>query len=118
MKRRFGTFLVVAGLLVLAYAAAVLFWRDPVTDLYNRYEQHRLAAELDEEFGAWRPLTEPGPSLASRRDAVAREAHRFAGRVREGQALGRIEIPSIGVRAVFVQGTRWAQDLSRGPGHY
>jgi hypothetical protein len=35
--RRAGTVLIVVGLLVLAYAAAVLFWRDPVTDLYSRY---------------------------------------------------------------------------------
>ena len=40
--RRLGTILAVGGLLVLAYAAAVLFWRDPVTDLYNLYQQNRL----------------------------------------------------------------------------
>ena len=32
--------------------------------------------------------------------------------------MGRITIPKLDVEAVFVHGTRWAQDLSRGPGHY
>ena len=51
--RRLGTVLIVGGLLVLAYAAAVLFWRDPVTDLYNRYQQNQLESALEHEFEAW-----------------------------------------------------------------
>jgi len=118
MRRRIGTILIVGGVLVLAYAAAVFFWRDPITDVYNRYQQHRLSDQLEQQFEAWRPLEDPGPSLAARTDAIAREAARFQRSVRLGQALGRIEIPRLGVDTVFVQGTRWAQDLSRGPGHY
>jgi sortase A len=118
MRRRIGTVLIVAGLLVLAYAAAVLFWRDPVTDVYNRYQQHRLSGQLEREFEAWRPVEDPGPSLAARKSAIAREAARFARQVRSGQALGRIEIPRLGVNVVFVHGTSWSSDLSRGPGHY
>jgi sortase A len=118
MRRRLGTTLIVAGLVVFAYAAAVLFWRDPVTDLYARYQQHKLSGQLEREFDAWHPIADPGESLAAREAAVAREARRFQRSVHLGQALGRIEIPRLGVKAVFVQGTRWAQDLSRGPGHY
>lgn len=118
MRRRLGTILIVAGLLVLAYAAAVLFWRDPVTDVYTRYQQHKLSGQLDREFEAWQPTDDPGSSLAAREDAVARDARRFQRRVRLGQPLGRIEVPKLGVHVVFVQGTRWAQDLTRGPGHY
>jgi sortase A len=118
MRRRIGTVLIVTGLLVLAYAAAVLFWRDPITDLYNRYQQHRLSDQLEQEFETWRPVEDPGPSVAARQSAVAREAARFARQVRPGQAVGRIEIPRIGLEAVFVHGTSWLGDLSRGPGHY
>jgi sortase A len=118
MRRRLGTILIVAGLLMLAYAAAVLFWRDPVTDLYARYQQRELSGQLDREFEAWRPVDDPGGSLAAREDALAREARRFQRRVRLGQPLGRIEVPRLGVHMVFVHGTRWAQDLTRGPGHY
>jgi sortase A len=126
--RRLGTILAVGGLLVLAYAAAVLFWRDPVTDLYNRYQQNRLESALSAEFEAWDaafPPAEEGAAedggegdLAALRAATARDARRFANTLEQGQAFGRIEIPRIDVESVVVHGTRWGADLSRGPGHY
>jgi sortase A len=122
--RRLGTILAVGGLLVLAYAAAVLFWRDPVTDLYNRYQQNRLDSALTAEFEAWDAQFPPGraePSrrvLSAARAATAADARRFLGTLEQGQAFGRLEIPRIGVDAVVVHGTRWGADLSRGPGHY
>jgi sortase A len=121
IRRRLGTVLVVVGLLVLAYAAAVLFWRDPVTDLYNRYQQDRLGSELQdvfEDFGASGPTSDGLVDEDEERTAVLALARRFGRTVELGQALGRIEIPQIGVEAVFVEGTRWGPDLSRGPGHY
>jgi sortase A len=121
IRRRLGTVLIVVGLLVLAYAAAVLFWRDPVTDLYNRYQQNRLGSELEEVFEDFGASTPPSGRLVSEdeeRTAVSALARRFGKTVGLGQPLGRIEIPRIGVDAVFVQGTRWGADLSRGPGHY
>jgi len=127
--RRLGTVLIVGGLLVLAYAAAVLFWRDPVTDLYNRYEQNQLESALEHEFEAWdagpppavaeaevdeeNEATQPRPVVLT-----ARDARRFLRGLEQGQAFGRIHIPRIGVEAVVVHGTRWGADLSRGPGHY
>jgi len=53
-RRRLGTVFIVVGLLVLAYGAAVLFWRDPVTDLYSRYQQHKLAGELEHAWPHYR----------------------------------------------------------------
>lgn len=123
MRRRLGNTLIVVGLFALAYAAAVLFWRDPLTDVYNRYQQHRLESQLEEQFASWKALPDElstggaSPSAVAER-AVARNAATFARGLEQGDALGRIEIPSLDVRAVFVHGTRWAQDLSRGPGHY
>lgn len=119
------------GLLVLAYAAAVLFWRDPVTDLYSRFQQNRLESALEEEFAAWDAAAPPSSAetpggdgdetaadpVASRA-ATARDARRFTTSLEQGQAFGRIEIPGIGTEAVVVHGTRWGADLSRGPGHY
>jgi sortase A len=117
---------------VLAYAAAVLFWRDPVTDLYSRYQQHRLDSALEEEFAAWE-ASPPPPADEARAEsgaeptgagtnafqaATARDARRFTRSLEQGQAFGRIGIPAIGVEAVVVHGTRWGADLSRGPGHY
>lgn len=127
-RRRLGTLLIVLGLLVLAYAAAVLFWRDPATDIYNRYQQGRLGSELEEVVENFEASAQPSRSLAEgeqrsadegeQRSAVAEHARRFGRTVEPGQPLGRIEIPRIDVEAVFVHGTRWGPDLSRGPGHY
>jgi hypothetical protein len=66
MRRRIGTVLIVVGLLVLAYAAAVVFWRDPLTDLYSRYEQHKLAGELERAWPDYETgrLSAASPSAA------------------------------------------------------
>jgi sortase A len=120
-RRRLGTGFIVLGLLVLAYAAAVLFWRDPVTDLYQRYKQHQLSSELDHTFESFRAGTPVPRDLASseaRQSAVAAWAAELTRTMERGDALGRIRIPEIGVSEVFVHGTRWGADLSRGPGHY
>lgn len=120
-RRRLGTGFIVLGLLVLAYAAAVLFWRDPVTDLYQRYQQHQLSSELDQAFDSFREGTPPPRDLASaeaRQQAIAAWAGNFLRTTERGEALGRIHIPEIGVNEIFVHGTRWGADLSRGPGHY
>lgn len=126
--RRLGTVLIVGGLLVLAYAAAVLFWRDPVTDVYNRYQQNRLESALEREFAAWDagsapaaeddPVDGSGTDPAASRAATSRDARRFLRELDQGQAFGRIDIPRIGTETVVVHGTRWGADLSRGPGHY
>ena len=128
--RRSGIVLVAGGLVVLIYLTAVLLWRDPATDVYNRYQQNRLESALEEEFAAWDPprpaaddaVEEAGGSpwartAAARADTV-RDARRFRADLELGQAFGRIEIPRINLDAVVVHGTRWGADLSRGPGHY
>jgi sortase A len=136
MRRRIGIVLVAAAVLVVLYAATVVAWRDPVTDLYARWKQRELAAELDDVFTQQSSLyvtaresielasrSEPdGPSAAERlessRMAVQKAANRYNRRLELGKPLGRIRIPRIGLDAVFVHGTRWGPDLSQGPGHY
>jgi sortase A len=134
MRRRLAIGLIVLGSLLVAYAAAVILWRDPATDLYARWQQERLDDALAEEFVEFQAVSvrsgrdagEADPLDAKREAAVAEDAEaavaansrRLQRRLRLGQPLGRIEIPELGVDAVFVHGTRWADDLSRGPGHY
>jgi sortase A len=124
-RRRLGTVLIVVGLLVLAYGVAVLFWRDPVTDLYSRYQQHKLAGELEEawpDYATGRLGADfhggDAARLAAVQQQVADAARDLQRRLRDGKPLGRIVIRRIGVRIIFVQGTSWAHDLSKGPGHY
>jgi sortase A len=137
MSRRLAVSLSVLGLLLVAYTAVVILWRDPATDLYARWQQHRLDDALAQEFVEFRSAavqSGTGPTVADqlfgKREAavpvvapdpqavVAANASRLQRRLRLGQPLGRISIPTIDVDAVFVHGTRWAKDLSRGPGHY
>jgi sortase A len=135
-RRRLGGILVAVGVLVLAYVVAVVLWRDPATDLYARWRQHQLSSELDRAFASERagfvsareefrlhvgsaaspPTVED--LLRAEQLAVARAANRAHRRLKLGKPLGRITVPRIGLKAVFVQGTRWGPDLSQGPGHY
>jgi sortase A len=57
-------------------------------------------------------------NLAAVQEAITADARRFRAGLELGQPLGRIEIQKLGLDAVFVHGTRWGADLSRGPGHY
>ena len=45
----FQALVFIAGVLLIAYAGAVVFWRDPVTDLYAIYSQRNLGSELQAE---------------------------------------------------------------------
>jgi sortase A len=123
-RRRLGTTLIVIGLLLLAYTAAVLFWRDPISDLYARYQQHKLAGQLEEAWPDYQ--TGLGAGFTGNEEArraalqaqISRAARDFESRLRDSKPLGRIVIPRIDLDVVFVQGTSWGRDLSKGPGHY
>lgn len=130
-RRRLGVVLAGIGVLVAAYAATVVLWRDPATDLYARWKQHTLSEALDEAFAQQQPIvTSPAdgesaagaPSeeerLAGERLAVARAANELHAKLKLGTALGRLTVPRLGLKTVFVHGTRWGRDLSQGPGHY
>ena len=146
IARRLGTALLVLGFLFIAYGATVYFWRDPVTDIYARWKQHQLAAQLEESFQQFQISVEAedpkalepilptttgvdqalpsadaeaaAAAVARAERLVARNARKLEATLVLGQPLGRIVIPRLGVDPVFVHGTRWGADLSRGPGHY
>lgn len=91
-----------AGLVVLADVAATLIWKEPITALLQSRSQARLEREFD--------------ALKNDPDRPKNGAE-LAAKVGFGQGIGRIEIPKIGLAAVFVQGTDEAS-LMLGPGHY
>jgi sortase A len=132
-RRRLGVVLAAIGVLVAVYAATVVLWRDPATDLYARWKQHELNEELEEALVEQPPIVTPQvvadadadggePTEAERRAAeqlaVARAANDLHRKLELGKALGRLTVDRLGLKTVFVQGTRWRQDLSEGPGHY
>jgi sortase A len=118
--RRLGLAIAVFGVLLICWAVYIYFFGDPITALYQDWRQHQLSGQLDKEFRQFKPpvplTTKKGgaPSPA----AIRAAALRFSRQARPGQAIGRIEIPRIGLIKVVVNGTDWAADLSRGPGRY
>ena len=116
--------LFVAGLLCVAETVVTLLWQDPLTMLQARASQRRLAGQLAALEREPR-LTSPGlaPAAAARHmrysqeETFRRAARREQGLVATGHPLGRIVIPKIGSRFVFVQGSDDAA-IRLGPGHY
>jgi sortase A len=120
MGHRLGTFLLVIGIGVLAWAATVYVWKDPFTTAYTAYEQRRLASNLDSAFDEWRPsadpVSEPG-NPASPQDDVSREAKLFRLASEDGDAIARLRVPRLDLSLVVVNGTSTG-DLRRGPGRH
>ena len=104
------------GGLALVWVVVVWRWQDPFTGLYTRWEQHKLAQQLQHEFA-----TDSGPkfarteSLGAEARAIEMAAARFRRTAGVGQAIGRIVIPRLGLNMVLVNGTDDAS-LERGPG--
>jgi sortase A len=121
MRHRVGTFLLVIGLGILAWAATVYLWKDPFTTAYTAYEQRKLESKLERRFEAWQPdrsptshdTTKPKPKI----EDVRREARRFRLESHEGDPVAKLKIPRIHLDAVVVNGTGVA-DLRRGPGRH
>jgi sortase A len=116
--RPLSAVLMVAGALLLADAAVTLLWQEPVSALYGRIQQDKLDDRLSAIERA--PLAAVDKRALQRLDASRRlafSARALARRSENGDPLGRIRIPEIGVSDVFVEGTG-AGDLRQGPGHY
>ena len=114
---RTGTVLIGLGVVLVAYAAVVWFWGDPITALYAKYEQHQLAQSFDHEVRAW-PTAPPAPDTTTAITHLRTDAHRYAAGLKDGHPFGRLNIPRLGLSVIVVQGTDWLNDLSKGPGHY
>jgi sortase A len=112
--RILSTALITAGLVVLADAVATLVWQEPVSAAYGSLQQGKASDELEQlerDFS-----TEvPGNLNAAARTRVL--AKRFEREISNGDAIGRIEIPRIGLDAVVMNGTDTAT-LQKGPGRY
>jgi sortase A len=114
--RKAGTFLLVAGVLVLAWVVVVWRWQDPFTALYTTWKQHQLADDYSRRVAKFHhPTVQPGASLAVMRREVAIEARRYRATSKRGEAIGRIKIPRLGLNMILVNGTDH-DSLMKGPG--
>jgi sortase A len=104
-RRIAGRVLVSLGVLALAWAFVTWQWKDPLTGLYTTWQQKALQSRYDE---LERRAT-GGP-----RDLAA-AARRFRRLVRDGDPIGRLRIPRLGLRVLVVNGADPAS-LKKGPG--
>ena len=86
--------MMVSGALLITDAAVTLLWQEPISAVVAHREQSRLKEALIEP-----------PARVVRRMPLP------------GDAIGRIDIPAIGVRDYVVEGTD-LENLRKGPGHY
>ena len=111
--------LVATGILCVLDAVATVVWQEPVTAIYGKVRQGELRDDLDKLNAT--PLTSGEQDalreLRESRQRISFLARSMRRRAKEGQPIGRIKIPKIGVNFVMVEGTG-EDDLKKGPGHY
>jgi len=142
-RRRLGTTMMVVGCVLIVYAGLVVFWRDPVTDLYAIYSQRQMGSKLHAEEQQYVGLAkqeqvvvaaaidappDPGAAPVSNAEKASEKAiqteyrlqKRFAKQYARhlGTPIGRIKIPEMGLSTIFVEGTDRCSSLSKGPGRY
>jgi sortase A len=115
LLRILGTILVVGGIGMLLWVVVVWQWQDPFTALYTHWQQHRLASSYDKRFTKFRPLRPAADTLAAERRTIAIEAARYRRDSKQGEAIGRIKVPRLGLNMILVNGTD-ESSLEKGPG--
>ena len=117
--RGLSTVLIAAGMLLLVDVGVTLAWQEPFSALYAELRQRALEGELDrlDEENLTAAEARALARLAEDREKLAFLARSLRRRTDDGDAIGRIRMPDIGVSRVFVEGTG-AGDLRKGPGHY
>ncbi len=116
LSRIFGSLLIAAGVLTLAWVVVVWRWEDPFTAVYTHFQQARLSTAYEKRAASFHPRAARG-SLAMVERQVARDARTYGRTLHTGDPVGRIRIGRIGLKMVVVQGTDH-ESLKNGPGHY
>lgn len=109
-----ATLMILAGLGSLGWALTVWQWQDPFTAAINYREQRNLSSAFD------RALVRSDPAVtnvAALRTSIPRDAGKWRKGAKQGGAIARLRIPSLGLTAVVVNGTD-TETLKRGPGRY
>jgi sortase A len=120
-----GTLMIVAGIGAVGWVLLVWQWQDPFTAIYTKYEQHKLASSFSHRFADYRPparirrRTPAQPGTATARAAeqaqIKADAAAYRESLREGEPVGRLIVPRLGLKAIAVNGTAH-DDLTKGPG--
>jgi sortase A len=108
IRRTLSILLALAGLLTLAWALTVYFWRDPLTSAYTYWEQRRL----QERYQAI-------AARAGNLDGVRlhQVAARYRARSDRGNPIARLRIPRLDLNMILLEGVD-PNTLRKGPGRY
>jgi sortase A len=125
LMRILSVALITAGITIGVDVGMTLAWKEPMSTIYGSIQQGKAEdslADLEHEFVALPEVKRVEERAASGREPnLERQARAladvFAKQVETGQGIGRIEIPSIDIDLVVVQGTD-TSSLQKGPGHY
>ncbi|MBA2545517.1 MAG: hypothetical protein H0V15_01440, partial [Solirubrobacterales bacterium] len=112
--RILSTALITAGLVVLADAGMTLLWEEPVSAAYGSLQQGRASDELDDLESSFSTEVRGAGTDEARARVLA---ERFSDQIGTGDAIGRIEVDSVGIDFVMLNGTDTAT-LQKGPGRY
>jgi sortase A len=112
--RILSTALITAGLVVLADAGVTLIWQEPVSAAYGAIQQGRAGDELADLEDSFSTAVSGDIGEEARAKVLA---ERFQREIEKGDAIGRLEIDSIGLEMVVMNGTD-TSTLQRGPGRY
>jgi LPXTG-site transpeptidase (sortase) family protein len=132
LRKVLAAVMLTLGTILVADSIVTVVWQEPFTALYAAHEQHRLSsqlAQLTRSYGESVPAAVTTPPPRTHTATVRRRhkpspmarfavlARRLERSTRAGQPLGRIEVHSLHLSFVVVQGTDTAS-LTEGPGHY
>lgn len=112
-----GRTCIAAGVLILLFVAYQLWG----TGIREAQAQDRLEHEFKNKLATTTTTPPTAPSTSSNSDTIntlpAVTAPTNAPPIAEGEAIGQIQIPKIGLDAIVVEGVG-DDDLKSGPGHY
>ncbi len=114
-----GTVMIVAGICSIGWVLLVWQWQDPFTAVYAKYQQHKLASSFSHRFAEYHaPPALPkrtGAPAADLHKQIAAEARAYRLSLHEGEPVGRLIVPRLGLKSIVVNGTGH-DDLTKGPG--
>src|SRR5689334_2678780 len=98
--------LITSGVLMLADAGLTLAWQEPVSAFLAQQQQDALGNKLDRATRGFSTQHElvPIAALDNRKD-LARAAKSWRARLKKGDPVGRIVLPTLHRKYVVVQGT-------------
>jgi len=105
-----------AGVALLADGLLTIFWQEPLTALQQSRSQSALRSELPRLRQALAAEVPQAPSETGAH-RMRRQALKLLHARSAGAALGTLDIPRIGLKAVVVESTGH-DALTKGPGHY